>query len=353
MRDIKIRFILYSLILALCVSCDKEQTYKQKVIATPVFPSKQKLEAKTFELSKSVLVPSAMISDGNNLIILDSGSDTIFKIFDRESLKFKFEGGVKGQGPGELMTPVPSATFILKDTLEIQDQNKLKKFLIRDNGLNYSGFDILPMLNEPVNRLVKLNEDIYFANDVMNSISSELIKINIRKSQVELRFGKYYDDGLNLSSTKDTYTTYQKTLTADPKNNRVAAFYLYFNRFKIFDSQGELLHDVRIKDKEFGGKDFSFEGKDVNVIYNVAPVSDSKSIFTLQIGRPKNDVFNNYDSFKPNINVWSWSGEPIAQFELDKPIVVFTVWENKLYGMSMTNSNHVYVYDLSAGLEYQ
>lgn len=341
----KYKLTLFVFVFAI-IGCESESDSKLRTLENPAFQIEQTLSAEVIEISEDLFAVSSVNVSGNKLIISDDGTDSVFKIFELPTLEFLYKDGVVGNGPGELQSPFSESTFVSGDLLEVQDNNKIKRFRIGKNNFEYLGAELLPLIGNPINGLKKVNDSIYIALNAMEDASSEFISINLEKSEVSFKFSPYNDDGFSFPNSMARYQIYLKSSTVNSDVGRLASFYYFFNKFKIHNLKGELLHEIDIVNDRYTNTEIILDQAVKNVMYHVKPYSNSDFIFTMELGETKDEVLETQDTFKPLINVWDWEGNPIARFQIDRLLSNFTVVGNKLYGTPISALRELYIYEL-------
>jgi hypothetical protein len=311
------------------------------------FPTSNILKSKEVKIPVDLILASKLFILGDKIVIFDRKKTDIFKVFGLPQVNYLYSSGKYGEGPDEFNFIDPECINVSGDTLEILDKIKIKKYKIGDTSLIKAAEDkfFIP-LSFPINRMLKVDDSMYFADNItQKKKSQEHVILNIKSNKVEKSFGEY-PEGLDFNNGLEQYSTYIKSGVINKASKKFAAFYLFFNKFKIYDKQGILIKEVNIKGKN--NEEFSSKNSKQNVMYRASPISTDKYIYVLSINSTKENFEKNIQDFHPKLQVWDWDGNPIAQFVLDKPIVSFSVSEkfNKIYGVSPVGMNQIYEFDM-------
>jgi hypothetical protein len=150
-----------------------------------------------------------------------------------------------------------------------------------------------------------------------------------------------YPTWYNLSAQDTPFVVYLKNCVVNISQDRIAAFYSRFKRFRIYDTSMNLLHDVDVQIEPYG---FSL-GKpgELNPTYYInRPYSIGKYIYSLCSLSQTNKHGNS------ELHVWDWEGNPIACYELERKISLFAICEKrgKIYALNNEVEDEFYIYDL-------
>lgn len=298
---------------------------------------------------QSVSLPGMMIGSshglqkfGDEMIIMDYKSDSLFHRVDLRSGKYLGMFGVKGQGPDELIRPKRLHSYgenglscydfmrqevrtIRKDSLSGEMQTRT---LLKRN--DYWAFDVIPY------------GDWFVANGCFN----------------DLQFGLFDRDGRLVEAVGELPCKDEEERKIDPKNRAMA----YQGTLRI-TGQGKMAfaandHKIILLYRIAGGRltdrreiidwygeyepDLSAGEGAYSVVYNgrlpmaykdLAVTEDC--LYALYSGRS----FKDYGLKKqecPYVYVYDWSGRQLALYELDLPIQCLCVDEEarRIYGIA-------------------
>jgi hypothetical protein len=332
-------FVLF--ILLLMIGCDPSSETESIILKMPEI---NKLNGITVKLPVNMLNPKAMCVTDDKLIIFDEVKSDLFKVFKLPDLYYLYSWGNVGRGPNEFLTIDENYFRAFSNQLELMDYGILKRLRIYDDRMEKIDAISLPRLRNPLNRLQKLSDTLYMADNIIDG-NQEHILINIVKNEIIKEFGKYPDDNLNIKSNLGRYQIYSKFVISNPKGNKFAVFYESFPRVRIYNSIGELQKSVVIKEDMI--RKYSVDNRDQNVIYFSFPYAEN-FIYVIRVNKTNNQIEESLDNYKPEIMIWDWNGNLITRYKLDKIISRFAVSEKhkRLYGTFVMNENEIYVFDL-------
>lgn len=272
----------------------------------------------------------------NKLFIHDLYSqDSIITVYSTKSFKKLGNIGTYGQEPGHILQP-GSLAF---------SSNKEKLFLVDNAKGHIVGYDIDSALNQsdylpstfipyPSNIFVSfiehLEKDIFITRQL--DINTDLL-IKFKSENIIDTLGKWYqtDDPIVLM---DDFTQYYYGISKHPKKERYVSLYTAYDVIQVTDSTGNSTFTI-------GPEKISYKDiKNEYVTYS-RPYTSDDYIFASYIG----EEFNQLLSFSfSNIHVFDWEGNPIAKFNLDIPLLNFTIdIESRIiYGLA-DNENRDFV----------
>lgn len=130
-----------------------------------------------------------------------------------------------------------------------------------------------------------------------------------------------------------------KSSVAKPDGSRFASFYAFFPRFRIYDTETHLLKDILL-DTSMAEKSFTEDVRKRRIYFRSA---EAYGQYIYALG----SVYPNKDEKHSVLQVWSWTGEPIAQYILDRALSCFTLSEKtgKLYAAGINEDKELYIYN--------
>lgn len=336
----KIIFSLTLIISIFIISCSPKT--KKETIVEDNISNLITLYGKTIQIPVKILQPRAMAISGQKLIILDDHKDSLFKIFNLQDLSYMYSWGRMGRGPNEFIKINDQYFNAYKNILEVLDYNSIKRLYVFDNHIQIFNTINLPQVKSPINRLQKLSDSIYIADNSIEEESEHML-INIFKNEIIDKFGIYPKN--KISNPVDRYQIYSKSVTSNPNGDKFAAFYLFFPKIKIY-LKNRQQNEVVIKFE--GIKKYSSDNEDQKVLHFVLPFSTAKYIYVFRINKTDAEVNQDISNYRPELLILDWNGDLLKRYKLNAPITRFTVSEKykKLYGTSVLNENEIYVYDL-------
>lgn len=345
-KNSKITEIVF--IIFLMYSCNDTPKYVEKIQALPIDTT---IHAEVIPIEAELLKPTHIENINDNyLVIIDEKPKGIFQVFSLPNIDFLYSWGQKGRGPNEFSMTSFTSINVHKNQLILDMLEGVHCYTITDTALVFDQKLLLSYKNQraPLNGIVRLNDSIYIIEYGMGlNTETEFMALSPDETTPLFTFGKYPETHLQRD---ERYQAYSKVGVAKPDGSKFAAFYLYHNRFKIYDNKGSILKKVIINDSYLPAdvmskKKFVYRGfihASDNYIYVFAPNTTEK------------EMFDNPQSFRPMIEIWDWSGEQISRFKLDKSVHQFTISEKyrKLYAFSIFEVYEIYEYDLSEIMDW-
>ena len=193
--------------------------------------------------------------------------------------------------------------------------------------------------------MIKVNDSIFIYN-INNREHYEHILVNVKSKKQKVYFGNL---NKRLKKVKKGYHTKfnQTRLVLKPDRERVAAIYSYLNKFKIYDSKGNLIKEIEIVNEAFKDKT-NLMNPFLHFMFNSETIATGKYIYILNPNISFEDRSQDYKYPNSSISVWDWNGNPIAKYTLDQPISSFDISEkyNKIFAVSTIRQNVIYEYVL-------
>ena len=181
----------------------------------------------------------------------------------------------------------------------------------------------------------------FFDNIFENNTNNEFIKVNINSNEQNL-LGTYPNWIKEKMSSMEKYTKYLKSTVYNNFNNKIVTFYYNFPVLKILNAKdGSLITETHINSSNSSLANIENSKK----IYFTEPYVSDDYIYVMWINKEKNTID---DNFRPNILVFNWEGKLLANYQLDAPIITYTISEElkKIYCTSFYGENIIYEYDL-------
>jgi len=310
------------------------------------FPLNIELKGSTIKTTVNILNPKGIGISGDKVLIYDNVQKDLFKVFKLPNLEHIYSWGNMGRGPDEFTFIDDNYIRCFDNELELVDHGTLKRFVVNSNCLVIKSTVELPTLQNPINNMQKINDSFYIANNIFEDVEYEHILIDVKSNRITNKFGKYPDDGLNIKKGIDNYQIYYKSNISNPDREKFIVFYMYFNKIKIYNGHGNIEKIIILEDKEIDK--YKIEHRDDNPLYFGIPYATENYFYVLRLNQTENEIVGNIDNFKPELLIWDWDGNPIANFKLDKPIIRFAVSEKhkKLYATSVMEEDEIYTFDL-------
>ncbi len=320
---------------------------RNSIVTTDSFPLKIELNSTAIDIPVTLLYPTGICITDNKLIVLDRGQEELFKIFKLPEISYLSAPGNIGKGPDEFTTIDENYFKVTNNELELVDNGMLKRLSFSDDGFTIKQVIRLPRLQNPINRLQRINDSIYMSDNIMTDGEFEHLLINVNTGKIVKKFGKYPNDGLDIKNNNEKYQIYVKQTTSSPDGEKLVVFYTYFNRLRIYDNNGELQKSINLNDVKV--RRFSVENRANNpLIFFAQPVATDRFIYSLRLNVSEEELIQSPNDYKTELLIWDWNGNPKAQCKLDRLITSFAISEKhkKIYGVSLMGGNEIFVYNL-------
>ncbi len=199
---------------------------------------------------------------------------------------------------------------------------------------------------EPLSGVACLGDRLYFIDNPLHwSGQHPYIALEPGKKEPLFAFGSY----LNNSPASAEKAKHDRTLNvAKPDGSRFAAFYPNHDRFRIYNGQGRLLHDLQVAQPE-AKKDVSQSpATGTRTRTRGQAYAGTRHLYTmaqrnaLHGADPENPA-------NPILEVWDWDGKSVGRIRLEHNMTAFTVCERhgKIYGVTAEADQVVYEYDMT------
>lgn len=254
MSIFKIKNCWFVICIFLIVACSNHKKQKDQVVQAK--PFSDTLRAHIITLKKNnnnaFLIPIHVINLNNDYLILTYLTKNNFiRVIKLPDMKPLYSWGRQGKGPNEFIKP-PVYYNHKNDELIIYAwlQRRLITYSVGDSTLKKKGVQSLTYHDQlnPLDRIRRINDSLYFADygkQTVEKTDHEYIALKPDSKKPLFLFGKY--PHTKLKGLK-RYFQYIKTNVAQPNGSKFAAFYIYYNKFKIFNKDGKLLELIQIDD---------------------------------------------------------------------------------------------------------
>lgn len=333
----KVKFI-FCFISIIFSSCSNHKMHETIIES---FPIEGNLNAQIIKIKPVAMNPSYILNTGNYLILYNPQKDTLFDVFKLPSLTWIYNKGIKGQGPNDFLelekrsfTSTPYGFKVFS-----QYDQKIKEILISDstllindkNSIKYNIDEI------PVNGLLSVNDStiIYWGN--IDSKNEYILHNNNSKKE----FSPYPHWDKKSNKNEPPIFKYVKNSTLNQDHSKYISFYGYFKRLRIYNNDGTMIKDILVKKEPF--KDEIKENLNERIIYYYSPPQIANDyIYILCKNSTREENIN------PELQIWDWDGNPIACYQMDHQISLFTISTiyNKIYAIDGENEGNIYIYDL-------
>ena len=326
-------------VLLVCSACSSTNNVECVVSE---FEEEGVLVAKEHIIPEPILLPRYIGITGDYLYVYKEREKNMFVLFRLSDLSYIMETGSKGQGPHDFNLVDTRSFTPTEDGFKVIEAGSghLKDVVVGDKGFRVRKSQRIFPKGVPSNGFYPLADSLYLSLGKMDG-ENEFTLIDVRSGNVE-PVGLYPDwEGITERDEFMPFIVFLKRCAVHPSQNKFAAFYSKFKRFRIYDSKVNLLHDVRVQTEPYFTSFFD-ETEKWPVYYLGEPYVTQNLIFSLC---SYNKTGKEGDS---ELHVWDWEGNPIACYSLGHSISLMTIDEKKgrVIAMDVMQDSLLYVYDL-------
>ena len=346
--------LLTAVIFNSCSESDKNQTFND-FIETEAIAFSDTLKVNRvihFEHKLTLTNPFRIINvDDEYLMVSEYNSENFFNVLSLPELDYLYSWGTIGRGPGaEEFNSIPVYINLQNGELVVFDDilRELKYIAVTDSTVLLNDRRTLSYetQTEPLNRIRRINDDLFFADygSSFENTDSEHIAISPDNQDTLFTFGKYPDSD---KEGFERYSFYLKENLAKPGGSAFAVFYFYHNMFKIYNESGEETAAVNIYDP-YQEHEISKPERLYN--YRTAVWATDQFMYTLGQYYYNDEVPDDPDesNLTTTLEIWTWDGDPVFRASFDRFVSNFTVSEEfgKIYAFSIFKENRMYEYDI-------
>lgn len=192
------------------------------------------------------------------------------------------------------------------------------------------------------NGLYALKKDQFLSFGNMTDENEYIIYNNTTNSFQKV--GQYPNWDPSVKENFNRFTAYLKTCVVHPQKNKFASFYGRFKRFRIYNTEGAILHDVEIRVPPYSEK-IETDFNQRFVYYISTPQATEKEIYALCSNRREGDDLQKVTN---EIHKFDWNGKALVRYKLDRYISMFVLDEARgcLYGLDKNEGDKLYVFNL-------
>lgn len=340
--------ILFCLMALSCFSCKESgEIYENETRFDRDDFSLQELHGNTIAFDQPIMKPYQLMVYDSILVTVNSGTDTIFHVFNLNTRKKVGERIAMGQGPDEMISP----TFInIPDSVKLYD-------MMTSTVYTYTMEDFTNNPYTKPAKSYKLAENYMFSE--MRALGDSLVCCSYRPDFPCYLFdanGKKTDGGIGnypMDYTElEVVDAFRGLLTTNGKD-RIAVTHFFTDLIEIYNSKGDLL-------KRLVGPDHFYtrfvEFTDGNRIGSkpdpsyyrdayYSPICMGDSFCVLYNGKFVNKP--EYNLLADEIFVFGWDGIPQKRYKLDQGVLSIAVdtKNRRIYGISDSPEYHIVEYN--------
>ena len=263
--------------------------------------------------------------------------DTVFYVYDLPSCRFAFKDGIKGLGPndiGNLNFRTFSAYGSDFRVLSSSDM-KIHQYGVEEHQIvdRHNAFDLATSFG--VNSFSFVGDSLFVCmTDMESGYELELHNIAGTMSMPFSDVPNWH--GYNADPNELIFIYFKNTV-GKTDGSKMAAFYAYWKRFRIYDDQGVLISDVRVEDSSI--PNFKSDVMSREQYYVSYPKATDEYLFCL---------YTNPDDGQSELHVFDWEGNAVARFALGRRLDFFDYDEkqNMIYAIDSSIDDRIFVYSL-------
>lgn len=340
-RDVN--FLISKIVISLIainlifISCGKQSTPELTVVKT--FPLEVELQAEVVSIPEMAMNPLNMFIVGDKLVIFRPANDVVFQFYRLYDLSYLYGYGTIGHAGNEFSFIDNSITQLDSNRFRVffQLKNMIAEICLTDSFVELDRKSIIKSpFNDVVNGFCFINDSISVCfSDFRKTTEYDLCNIYTK----EKKSFSPYPEWVLPAPKIDPMLVYMKSSVAKPDGSRFASFYAFFPRFRIYDTETHLLKDILL-DTSMAEKSFTEDVRKRRIYFRT---SEAYGDFIYSLG----SVYPNKDEKQSVLQVWSWTGEPIAQYILDRELSCFTISRKtgKLYAAGLNEEKELYVHN--------
>lgn len=278
------------------------------------------------------------------LINMEPSAGAPLFIYDKNTLTFAYSVGKFGRGPREFFNCNPYY-FNKTDTSFFLNTNVFSEteMLFRNDSIQVGKSKLI--FNGPINNLLKINDSLFFFENDMAEKEYSIYNANSRKKEKE--FGDFPVCRIAYQMKDDRDNIFQKSCLINTDSNIIAAFYQNTPLIRFYNSENELMKEIRLKniEEEVLTTDEFYRNK--GKLYFSFPYSVGSKIYVLF---ENETLASGYKSFDSELQVWNWNGELEKRYHFKCKFDIFTISDDTrtFYGL---NKRGEFFYFLKAKLE--
>lgn len=305
------------------------------------FEEKESIQNVGVEIPPVLLYPRSLFLLDGKLVVYNEKTDTLFQMFSIPDLKHLGRFGIKGEGPEDFNLPSSYAVSSDKNRFTLIDGNRLKTIQV-DGAQARVTFSTMPHEFSYFNGLVQLKDSLFCCSAGFES-EHELMFLYPNGEHQE--WGEFPEEvGSRFSTSLARNQAYNSLYVASPDGERVAVFYQYIRRFRIYTSDGKLETD-NVLDIQPGERLPDVDSEKC-YIHPIALYATNRYIYALNLDMTAQEIGGRKKN--PTIQVFDWAGHPVKQYQLDCFVSSFVVDEPNrvIYATFVEDENHIYKFNL-------
>lgn len=284
---------------------------------------------------------------------LSVGETAMFRLFNYPDLTYIRSTGNRGNGPGELFSPI----FVPSDDSKILgyifDVPRSKLYKLSEQG----DLEEYPFVFKKSAEMFGSIREMYNIgiDDFVYTDNSSTGKSIMRSTKEGDTIVTKELISLQLNPKRKSPFTYIGDFGINKSKNRMVYAYKYFKILKFIDLETLQVRTINFQQNEFDENTLGIaDGLDNNTTHYWGISSQNDYVYCMYSGRKPVEVIDEWNNGLRYIYVeqYDWNGNPVAKYKLDQS-GYFTVDEknNKLILLSTGHDDPFFIYELPSKKE--
>lgn len=288
---------------------------------------------------------------GDKIMVEEWNADYKWCVYSLADPVNGFTAGRVGRGPDEFVSdpyifiPTPGdGSFVAYDS----DADNFKRFSFETDRLIISdNIENKMQQRVPATLLAKIDDNAYLCRNDSGNTEFILLDPHTGNYREFADYPRFISRQAEMSDRPSFWVGITYRPVAKPDGTRFATFYFHYKYFRIFDKTGKILKEVSVNIEPYTDYKPTTDPDPFTFAYDSTFASDDY-IYA---------ICRNDDHSDPNpqseLQVWSWDGEPVASYRLDKKAVFgyITLHDMKLYSFAYLDKDQneacINIWDLS------
>lgn len=337
---------IFGILLLLCNGCT--HTAHEGATVVTSFAQTDSLTAEIKKIAEPILLPRYMGICGDRLFIYKEKEEFMFELFSLPEAEFTGCSGTRGQGPDEWVSLIDPRSFCLTDTAFSAidaSVSLLKTAVWTDSAFTVSHQRRVRETGQPYQGFYPVNDGRYVT---LGSLAApqELCLFDSTNEVIKSTDFPQWTDLNDEDNPLAPAFAYAKTCVVSPDRKRIAAFYSYFKRMRIYDEHLNLLQDVDIQIKPFHTH-FSPAGHVAQQpqYYIGQPQAVNGCIYALC-----SNAAGGEEEKRSELHIFDWNGKALACYTFDRRLSLIAISgrHRKIYALNKAVEDELYIYELPA-----
>ncbi len=321
---------LLSVLLLCLYSCNVEPP--ESVVTSFQYNGDTLKSKKVVDSEVGYLNPLNLACVNNDyLVVYNYRPDTLFDLYSLPDMKFVNRYGVIGRGPKDFHM-VDASMFNPVDggfqTYSVFRGDMLN-VTVDKRGVNIKDRTPMPIEMIMSARCNQFSPDKYFYKSDNNEVEFYVYDTQNNEITSGPDFPTYWaNGGLDPSQY---FLAFMAMPVMKPSGDRLALFYQYYKRLRIYDNDMNLVTNINLQTKPYEVKYNVTTGMPQTSYYSY-PQTTQDAIYVLCTSSLK--------PYRTELQVWGWDGAPLATYPLDQPCKYMAISEKhgKIYCIDVRNN---------------